>query len=110
MLETRSLSQPGPSSNNSRVSWTANENKHQASVEIPVPVNFDKVNDTTSNNKKCSYKELYGNSIPSSSKKRSYEESFGNGASSNNKKRNYEELFGDISDLLDTDVPGMVID
>jgi len=29
---------------------------------------------------------------------------------SNNKKRSYEELFGDISDFLDTNVLGIVID
>lgn len=86
-LETRSL--PGPSTD--RVSWTTNGNEHQASVKIPVSVNFNKV--TASNNKK-----------------HSYEKSFGNGTSSNSKKRNYEELFGDISNFLDTDVPGVVID
>jgi len=73
---------------NSGVSWTTNENKHQISVEIPVPVNFDK-NNTTSNNKKYDYEKLYNDNIPS-----------------NNKKRSYEELFGDMSDFLDTNVPG----
>jgi len=65
LLETRQF---GPSS--SGLSWTTNENKHQ-SVEIPAPGNFDKINTTN-----------------------------------NNKKRSYEELFGDISDFLDTNVPG----
>ncbi|XP_071574574.1 chromosome transmission fidelity protein 18 homolog isoform X2 [Temnothorax nylanderi] len=118
LLETESLSQPGPS--NSGVSWTANGNK-QAGVEIPVPVNFNKVNNAANNNKKrCyeelhgdsipssskkhSYKELYGDSIPSNSKKRSYEELVGDNIPSSSKKRSYEELFGDISDFLDTDV------
>jgi len=86
LLQTRQF---GPS--NSGLSWTTNENKHQ-NVEIPVPVNFDKIN-TTSNNKKYDYEKLSNDNIPS-----------------NNKKRSYEELFGDISDFLDINVPGMVID
>jgi len=87
LLETRQF---GPSS--SGLSSTTNENKpNQISVEIPVPVNFDKIN-TTCNNKKYNYEKLYNDNI-----------------SSNNKKRSYEELFGDISDFLDTNVPGMVI-
>jgi len=66
-----------------------NRNKNQAKTSISV--NFDKVidNDASSSNKKRN--DLYHNSIPGSSKKRSY-----------------EELFGDISDLLETNVSGIV--
>lgn len=85
-----------------------NGNQHQASVEIPMSTNFNKIN-TANNNKKRNYEELYGNSIPSSSKKHSFEESF-DGDILSSKKHNYEELFGDISDVLDTDIPGTVID
>lgn len=88
LFEKRQLSQPGPSSNNSRISPSGN--KHQADVENPVFVNVDKVNNATSNNKKRSYEELYGDAVPSCSKKRSY-----------------EELFGDISDFLEKDISGI---
>ncbi|XP_012539347.1 chromosome transmission fidelity protein 18 homolog [Monomorium pharaonis] len=85
LLQTRQLSQPGPSSSNSR-SCTVNGNKHQPNVEIPISANVDKIN-TISSNKKRSYEELYGDAVPGCSKKRSC-----------------EELFGDISDFLDTDI------
>lgn len=85
--ELEELARPGPSG----VSRTANRNKDQAGIETSVSVNSDKV--ASSSNKKRSYEELYGDSTPGSSK-----------------KRNYEELFGDISDLLGTDVSGMVSD
>lgn len=104
--ETRPLSQPGPS--HSKISRTVNGNEHQASVDLPAPVN-DKISAADSN-KKRSYEELYGNSIPSSSKKRTHEELCSYGTPSGNKKRSYEELFGDISDFLDTDISGIVID
>lgn len=92
LLETKQVSRSGPNpSNNADSGKTADENKRQTYVGIPVSVNSDKVN-TTSNNKKHDYGELYGDSVPSTSKKRSY-----------------EELFGDISDILDTNVSGKVI-
>lgn len=86
--ELETLARPGPSG----VSRTANRNKNQAASETSISVTFDKVidNDAPSSNKKRCYEELY-DSMPSSSK-----------------KRNYEELFGDISDLLGTNVSGMI--
>lgn len=83
--ELETLAQPGPSG----VSRTANRNKDQAGNKTSVT--FDKVidNDASSNNKKR-YEE--SDNMPSSSK-----------------KRNYEELFGDISDLLETNVSGMIV-
>lgn len=91
LLETRQVSRSDPNPSNNADSRTADENKHQTDVGIPVSVNSDKVN-TSSNNKKHDYGELYGDSVPSTSKKRSY-----------------EELFGDISDILDTNVSGKII-
>lgn len=93
MLEARKLLQPG----SSKVFRTANENKHQADIEIPVSVNFDKVNNIISNNRKHGYKELYDDDIS------------GLPSTSSSRKRSYEELFGDVSDFLDMDVPGVVI-
>lgn len=97
------MSQLGPS--HSKVSRTANGNKHQTSIEIPAPVNSDKISAADSS-KKRGYEELYGDSIPSGSKKRIQEELCSDGTPSGSKKRSYEELFGDISDLLGTDISG----
>lgn len=82
--ELETLTQPGPSG----YQQTAKRNKDQAKPSISV--NFDKVIEASSSNKKRSYEDLHHNSIPGSSK-----------------KRNYEELSDDISDLLGTNVSGI---
>ncbi|XP_018394126.1 PREDICTED: chromosome transmission fidelity protein 18 homolog [Cyphomyrmex costatus] len=138
LLEKRQLSQSEPGPSNIGTSWSAN-NKHQASVEISVPDNVDKVNNITSNNKNHFLSQF--DPSPSSSRiswttnDNKHQSSIEipisvnadevNSITSNNKKHDYgehcdstprnskkrscEELLSDISNLLDMDILVIII-
>ncbi|KAG5315342.1 CTF18 protein, partial [Pseudoatta argentina] len=131
LFEKRQLPQSDPGSN-SEISLTANNNKHQASVEISN--NIDKVNNITINNKNHllsqfdpgpstsgiswtanDNKHQSGveiplpvnadkvNNVTSNNKKRGYEK-YCDSIPSSSKKRSCDELLSDISNLLDMDI------